>query len=812
MSPPSYRSIQPAPARGARSGSGAPSGSSSSSGSTGSGWLSAKGLTKRLKAVTQACHTCRRNKAKCDGVRPRCGACTARASPCGYDGEAGQSRQAALRARLEELEKMVKDLQSMSDADAEQYLRRIRSSANEPYITPLLSTETDSRSARQTTVATSYTSSESSFPGRSPESSTSPEASGSSVVAVTTLSDDASSPRATQPPADDLAALLHFDIPLPSAKTTWAGVQSFFSSTGRLFHIYTQQQMQDYYRTVFGVDGKADTSQKLAICCLYAFAAVGIQYNAGDFKEGLEKTFHDVSRRFFSEVMEDRPLDTIKVCTLFAMYNILDKATVALAYVEVGLSMSKRQSSSTGACHPSMVSSEEWIDFRRTWRALLFFASLLLTLTSWLSSTLGYISGSDDSEFAKLLPIAEQDHDSYSAELGELVQAEMTKISLLQAGILRNHLAVQELTKLGMDGAIRELQDWHGQLPEAMQLQSLYRTDWPPLVRWSIYHLHLLYHGAFMLVYRRIAAHCVRLQRMGGDLATAGQEPTLRSLVEQGITSARDTARIVSLLLGEQGVFKRCWIVIFAAHTACVVILHSVAQKQLHHFPPSAWADDMKRAAQCIDVLGYCGAADPVALRFRVRLSGIYDSLVSAAEANTTAATAHDVRMQRVADWVPPHPDHHGDGTGDGGEGEPHPVEYLFSVGAQAQASPALANLAFSLLFALCRPWTDPASLAGVQGTGGGGGGKVGSGGFGGGQVAAPPLEKLEWDFEKVTPFRWDTDGMGMLGEGEVAGAGGCFLDSEGPSGWKEAEDLEEGGQPEVKGEWSGSDEMVLCS
>lgn len=141
----------------------------------------------------------------------------------------------------------------------------------------------------------------------------------------------------------------------------------------------------------------------------------------------------------------------------------------------------------------------------------------------------------------------------------------MTKISLLQAGILRNHLAVQELTKLGMDGAIRELQEWHGQLPEAMQLQSLYRTDWPPLVRWSIYHLHLLYHGAFMLVYRRIAAHCVRLQRMGGDLATAGQEPTLRSLVEQGITSARDTARIVSLLLGEQGVFKRCWIVMYVS-------------------------------------------------------------------------------------------------------------------------------------------------------------------------------------------------------------------------------------------------------
>ncbi|KAL2166298.1 hypothetical protein VTG60DRAFT_2957 [Thermothelomyces hinnuleus] len=111
----------------------------------------------------------------------------------------------------------------------------------------------------------------------------------------------------------------------------------------------------------------------------------------------------------------------------------------------------------------------------------------------------------------------------------------MTKIVLLKAGILRNHLAVPELTALGMDGIIRELQEWHEQLPEPMKLRSLYRTDWPPLVRWSIYHLHLLYHGAFMLVYRRVAAHCVRLQLTGRDLASsAAQEPNLVSLVEPG--------------------------------------------------------------------------------------------------------------------------------------------------------------------------------------------------------------------------------------------------------------------------------------
>jgi hypothetical protein len=35
----------------------------------------------------------------------------------------------------------------------------------------------------------------------------------------------------------------------------------------------------------------------------------------------------------------------------------------------------------------------------------------------------------------------------------------------------------------------------------------------------------------------------------------------------------------------------------------------------------------MERAQQCIDVLGYCGQVDPVALRLNAHLSGIYANL-----------------------------------------------------------------------------------------------------------------------------------------------------------------------------------------
>ncbi|KAL2176477.1 uncharacterized protein P884DRAFT_285865 [Thermothelomyces heterothallicus CBS 202.75] len=736
--PPAYRTIQPAPVKGPRTGA-------LSSGPTGPPWLGSKGLTKRLKAVIQACHTCRRNKAKvcrkshCDGVRPKCGSCSARNSPCGYDGEAGQSRQAALRARLEELEKLFGDLVAPDYTEAKRLLDRIRASTS---------------------------------PAAASGSSSSTNSGNSSGC----LSQSQQQQRPLPNSDDSASLLLHLDLPLPGAKTIWAGVRSFFGSTGKLFHVYTQRQMEAYHTAVFGVDdGKPpDTSRRLELCCLYAVAAVGILYNAGTFQRGLENIFHHVSRRFFSDLMEERPLDTIKVCTLYAMYNVLDNATVALAYVEVGLGMSKRQSQNTGVCHPSKVSSEEWIDFRRTWRVLVF-------LSNWLSSTLGYISGADDGEFTRRLPVAGEDEDSYSAELGELVQGEMPKIVLLKAGILRNHLAVPELTALGMDGIIRELQEWHEQLPEPVKLRSLCRTDWPPPVRWSIYHLHLLYHGAFMLVYRRIAAHCVRLRRTGRDLASsAAQEPNLVSLVEQGVTSARDTARIVSLLLGEQGVFRRCWIVIFQAHTACVVILHSVAQRQLRGFPPSPWAEDMERARQCIEVLGYCGNIDPVALRFRVRLSGIYDSLLSAAAGAPQPTDVDDGRQQNQQ------------------QPEPHPIEYLFTA-PPTTPPPDLSDLSLTLLFALCRPWSDPGWLNTV-GPNGPMDVDVNSSSFsaaaGGGADQRTKqqmmLDKLEWDFEKITPFRWDTGSMGpmLCGAGEVVGTS-CFLDSDAPSGWKRAEDIE---------------------
>ncbi len=344
MGPPSqFRPIQPAPVRGTRSGVPA-----------GDGWLGTKGLTKRVKAVTLACYSCRRNKAKvrrprrrsprvehmltyppapqCDGVRPRCGGCTTRDFQCGYEGEAGQSRQAALRGRLEVLEKLVVKLQSVSEQDADRLLHQVRAAEDLAAICSIVESE-DQNAA----IGSSTTRPESSLTHQSREASPQPPLFKSrsatlSIGASSTPTAVASSPGSVQRlNAEQLAGLLHWD--LPSSEAIWKGFQCFYNSCGNLFHVFSREQMEGFYRTVFDADGRVDVSQKLAICFLCACASVGIQYNPGLFPKGLEKSFHEVSRRFFFDVLELRPLDAVKVCTLFAMYNILDKATVALAYV-----------------------------------------------------------------------------------------------------------------------------------------------------------------------------------------------------------------------------------------------------------------------------------------------------------------------------------------------------------------------------------------------------------------------------------------------------------------------------------------------
>ncbi|KAK4450192.1 nitrogen assimilation transcription factor nit-4 [Podospora aff. communis PSN243] len=718
--------------------------------------------SKRFKSVTQACNTCRRHKARCDGGRPRCGACTSKGKPCGYEGEAGQSRQAAIKARLEALEKLLNALQSKPQEEAQRLLQHIRSVDD---IVSLSGQVGDVPPSFNAALVDGLASGSVSCPSSTSRGS-SPQTVG-----------HGDSPPVLQPPeftAQDPDSLIRFILPKEDA--TRAAVRNFYACSGGLFHAFPQYQIEEYCRGIFDKDYRLDVSQRVAICCVSCVAAVGVQYYPTGSNKNVDRSsaalLYDISRHYFADILEEQPLEAIKVCAILAMYNVLEKSTAGLAYVEAGMGMSQRFATPGSPC-VALLNQTQWEEFRIAWRMLLF-------LSSWLSSTLGYISESDDTSFQIVVPEASLEHD-HNTPIGEIAQAEMTKISLLQARILRSHLALKVLTPDALDSALQTLQTWHETLPPQLLLANLGRTDMSEQDRRTIFYAHLLYLGAIILVYRRVVSQVVQDSRVGTDinLPTAAEvslQPLagiLLSQADKGMFAAKYTARILGLLLANRGIVQRCWLVIFQAHTSCVVILHSVAQKQLHNFPPAMWSDDLEHAQLCLDTLKYCGTIDPVALRFYNFLSEVYDKLASVGARRELDTQAGDDGLNQWASMPPDLPL----------KREPvdidsiPPAAYLTS--APAQCDPDLKKLSFSLLRAVCRPWDDPIKPDPDQ------------------KPELPDMSRSEtcsvddsqrmkpdWDFEDKSSFRWDTEAMGMkCGEG-VAEC--CFIGSEVPSGWSD--------------------------
>jgi hypothetical protein len=143
----------------------------------------------------------------------------------------------------------------------------------------------------------------------------------------------------------------------------------------------------------------------------------------------------------------------------------------------------------------------------------------------------------------------------------------MTKISLLKADILRMHLAFKELTDRAATSIMKDLDDWHSQLPPQMLLANIARDDLPFGYQLSIFHAHLLYLGAVILLYRRIASQFVQSFGLlvGSNVQRAAlwdpSENTFLNQMARSVMAAKHSARILGLLMDKHGIFKRCWLV-----------------------------------------------------------------------------------------------------------------------------------------------------------------------------------------------------------------------------------------------------------
>lgn len=155
-------------------------------------------------------------------------------------------------------------------------------------------------------------------------------------------------------------------------KLTRAATQSFYSSSGKLFHVFTPEQTESYHKAVFGFSGQANGSCKVEICCLASVAAVGVQYNPADFEAGSDLGFYDLAKRYFADLAEQRSPDAIRVCTMLALYNVLIKDTCALGWAENGLALYRSHGVNFRLCYEGLPDNDASEDYRKAWTTLLF--------------------------------------------------------------------------------------------------------------------------------------------------------------------------------------------------------------------------------------------------------------------------------------------------------------------------------------------------------------------------------------------------------------------------------------------------------
>lgn len=135
--------------------------------------------------------------------------------------------------------------------------------------------------------------------------------------------------------------------------------------------------MDVYYQTAvrrgsFG--NPSDEQQQVATSCLCAVAAVGSQHSLDTLDKSVKTGFYDLTRHCFEAVIKLRPFDAIKVAVLLAMYNIMNKCTVALGYVEIGPSMSRRLRLNDKTYRSPSIIAVDWMDCRKAWRTWISFS------------------------------------------------------------------------------------------------------------------------------------------------------------------------------------------------------------------------------------------------------------------------------------------------------------------------------------------------------------------------------------------------------------------------------------------------------
>lgn len=288
---------------------------------------------------------------------------------CTYSVNPGETRQAAAKSKTENLQKdydsvfeVLDALRSVPLSDAQDMLDSLRASRDAPAFLEQFRLAQSSRAqSSHPAVASSSRSSVStgkdpvfSDVSRSTETlSASPDRYG---LLKSNVQDDG---------RRDVRDLVPPGLKLPSELVFRTRIACFYAKSGRLFHIFDRQLIESHLDRLFR--GGHPAISRIALCQLCCVASVGAFYQ--DSTESTESTLYLIARALLDGCTQENPLEASKCCALMAIYTLISKVTVSMAYIELGMDLSR------GYCGSAVSPgnrSNEWREGRRTRRTLIF--------------------------------------------------------------------------------------------------------------------------------------------------------------------------------------------------------------------------------------------------------------------------------------------------------------------------------------------------------------------------------------------------------------------------------------------------------
>jgi len=342
------------------------------------------------------------------------------------------------------------------------------------------------------------------------------------------------------------------EIALPDVKTFKKAMARLHDFTGSLFHSFTSEEIQEMTAEI----DKKELSHlsKASLCEISSMAAISSLYSRGEVASELSESLYVVAKHFLDDAIEADPYRAIKVCVLLSMYNIVNKGTVALAYAELGLRLAHRQGLHSRK-RPEHISESKWLDLKQVFRTLMF-------AKGWMCATLGYVS--DDGYSVDVL-----DHyEDADAQLHRdtIIQTEIAKISTLKAQLLRKLFNSETLSVEQLKTVKGGLHDWYINMPPVIQLGNLSGQSQEDVVqRVPILLIHLQHLGGLMLVQRRIMLFFAHPSKDNPPSVELLQEAA--QSVEDGLTAAKQSIRLLDLILEVQTLFNKCWLGMFVLLT-----------------------------------------------------------------------------------------------------------------------------------------------------------------------------------------------------------------------------------------------------